>query len=544
MAHPDHDQVIGRLVAARLRGAGDPRPGGADAVQPCPDAEAWAAYVDGGVTADEVIRFDTHLADCPACRRLVAMLTSELSAVPAITPREAAAPILGSAVVIPFPRRQMWAWMGIAAGLLAAVTLWSVSRLGSEPPVLRTADSRAPLAAPAPSVTGLPESSLPVDTPAAPAAAPLDRLAATPAPEPPAQRAGAPQEPAQVKGDASRDKAGRRQRPADPTALTDAAAGRAAPGAAVPAGGAGRFQEGAKPQAEPKRSADAAPAAPGANARTVTLQTNAVVAGVSRPHGPLANQQNVNQQNVDQRIAPALNAPAPPPLPAQAAAAPATAAPAPIPPPTPVAAPAVAEANPVDARERRANEGQIAEVITTTGAAGSRADAASQRRGAARAEPARAQPAGAERDGDAAAKEELAKTPALGYAAAAVPGPVFAEPGGRLRWRIADGRRLESSSDSGVTWARRYTTARGDRLRAGTAPAIDSAWAVGERGLVLRLAVPGGWSAVKRPVEVGLIAVSATGADAARVTAEDGRVFATTDGGATWTLVTPGAGPQ
>ena len=246
-----------------------------------------------------------------------------------------------------------------------------------------------------------------------------------------------------------------------------------------------------------------------------------MVAGVTRAHGPLANQQNASQQNVNQPIAPALNAPAPPPAPAQAAAASAAAAPAPA--PTSVAAPAVAEA------------------ITTTGAVGGRADAASRRRGAARAEPARAQPVGAERDGEAGAKEEFGKT--LGYAAA-VAGPVFAEPSGRLRWRIAAGRRLESSSDAGVTWNERFLVRRGDRLRAGTAPGIDSAWAVGERGLVLRLVVPGGWSAVSRPATVGLIAVTATGADAARVTAEDGRVFATADGGATWTLVTPGAGPQ
>ncbi len=538
MAHPDHDQVIGRLVGARLRGAGDLRPGHADAAEPCPDAEAWAAYVDGGLTADEVIQFDTHLVGCPACRRLVAMLTPDTSAAPAVTPGEAEAPTPGSAAVIPFPRRQVWTWMGLAAGLLAAVTLWSVSRLGSEPPVLRTADSGPRIAAPAPAVAGQPESSPAADKPAAPAAA-LDRLVATPAPEPPALRPVTPPERAQVKGDAARDQAALRQRLADTSAFASAATA-AAPSAGAPAGGAGGFQEAAKPPAEAKRNADAAPAAPAANARAVTLQTNAVVAGVTRAHGPLANQQNVNQQNVNQPIAPALTVPAPPPKPAQAAAAPAAAPPSPPPAPVPVAAPAVAEAGTADARERRANEAEVAEAITTTGAVGGRADAASRQRGAARAEPARAQPVGAEGDDKAGAKEELAKT--LGYAAA-VAGPVFAEPGGRLRWRIADGRRLESSSDAGLTWKARYT-ARGDRLRAGTAPAIDSAWAVGERGLVLRLAVPGDWSAVKRPAAVGLIAVSATGADTARVTAEDGRVFATTDGGATWKLVTPGAGPQ
>jgi photosystem II stability/assembly factor-like uncharacterized protein len=66
------------------------------------------------------------------------------------------------------------------------------------------------------------------------------------------------------------------------------------------------------------------------------------------------------------------------------------------------------------------------------------------------------------------------------------------------------------------------------------------AWVVGERGLVLRRAVPGDWTAVTQPVEATLTAVSATSADAARVTADDGRVFVTTDGGRTWTPATAG----
>ena len=67
---------------------------------------------------------------------------------------------------------------------------------------------------------------------------------------------------------------------------------------------------------------------------------------------------------------------------------------------------------------------------------------------------------------------------------------------------------------------------------------------VGEGGRVLRLTVPGGWSEVSRPGTATLVAVSATGAQSARVTAADGRVFETADGGITWQAATPGTGPR
>ena len=228
-----------------------------------------------------------------------------------------------------------------------------------------------------------------------------------------------------------------------------------------------------------------------------------------------------------------------------AAPAVASATPAPAPPraaaPTaePVAPPAQADAAAASPRERSANEqptSQVAETVTITGSA------AGARRTSARPQPERNQAAGAEREGQAASKDEAAQFKAFGSVAATSALPSFAEPGGRLRWRIADGRRLESSSDGGNTWTGQFTARA--RLRAGTAPAIDSAWAVGEGGLVLRFVVPGGWAEVARPAPATLVAVSATSGLAARVTADDGRVFETADGGVTWTPGAPGAGPQ
>ena len=494
MAHPDHDPVIGRLAGARLHGSAERRRGDAT-VEPHPDAETWAAYVDGGLLPDEVGSLETHLAGCSVCRRLVAALVPEVSTAVPPAVRSAEPPASGPATILPFPRRQVIAWMGIAAGLFGAVTLWSVSRLGSDAPVMDVAATTQPVSAPAPDAIAPPAS-------APNAAAPLRREAA--AAERDARQAASAAAPASAPADMDKPKA--------------AAAAGAGPAAAD-----------ASPTrpAEEKR-ADAMAPAVSANARQIPLQTNAVAAG-ARPHGPHAVQAN-QQQNA----ASPLGTPVPAPTP------PAPAAPA-------VAAPALADAGAAAARQRSSNEqavGQVAEVVSTTGAAAARPAAARSER----AQTAGA--AGGDCSGAAASKDEAAKTLAFGGAAFTA-APSFAEPGGRLHWRIAEGRRLESSSDGGATWRPRYEVRRnGSRagtapaLRAGTAPAIDSAWVVGERGLVLRFTVPGEWTVVTPPAAVTLIAVSATGAQSARVTAADGRVFETADGGATWTPATPGAGPQ
>src|SRR5204863_5008240 len=116
MAHPDHDQVIGRLAGARLRGTAERRAVSGRASEVHPDAETWAAYVDGGLDADEVARLETHLGTCATCRRLVAVLMPEVTSgtAPAVDPADAPVPSRG--VVIPFPRRQVFAWMAAAAG--------------------------------------------------------------------------------------------------------------------------------------------------------------------------------------------------------------------------------------------------------------------------------------------------------------------------------------------------------------------------------------------------------------------------------------------
>ncbi len=503
MAHPDHDQVIGRLIGARLRGPAGRRPGGTVVAEAHPDAETWAAYLDGGLLPAEVTSLDDHLSGCASCRRLVAAIAPEVSAGVVAATGVAEAPAPARATVIPFPRRhKILAWVTIAAALFLTVTLWSVPWRGRNAPILDMAE-RAPVAEPAPTASA----------PTAPAATERSAIAPTatvvsPAPVPADRLA------ARKRSEQSRDES-----------ATAAGAVGGTPPAETARSGATAEEDKRLADAAPPAARTAAPAAaPAANARQIPLQTNAIAVGAARPHGPLANQAANQQQNAPASQASAAPTPSTPVTPVAIVAAP----------PAPAAAPARAQAEAGAARERRGNEqqaGQLAESVAATGGrAGSRADAATSARAGAAV-------AGADRDAASPAKDELAK------AAFATPLPSFAEPGGRLQWRIAEGRRLESSSDAGVTWTARFTTGRGDRLRAGAAPAIDSAWAVGERGLVLRLSVPGGWTAVARPDAAALVAVSATDGRSARVTTADGRVFETADGGATWTPAPPG-GPQ
>jgi photosystem II stability/assembly factor-like uncharacterized protein len=148
-------------------------------------------------------------------------------------------------------------------------------------------------------------------------------------------------------------------------------------------------------------------------------------------------------------------------------------------------------------------------------------NAAADTRASAVAEPAR------ERD-----SAPFAAAP--GGAAAFTAWPSFAEPEGRLRWRIVGGRRIESSSDGGASWNRTFDES-GVRLFAGSAPSMSATWVCGAKGVVLRRVYPGGWTRVAVPSSEDLVSVSATSEASARVTTRSGQVFETSDGGATWT---------
>lgn len=100
------------------------------------------------------------------------------------------------------------------------------------------------------------------------------------------------------------------------------------------------------------------------------------------------------------------------------------------------------------------------------------------------------------------------------------------------RWRIA-GTTLEHSDDGGATWIPVATDVTSE-LTSVSAPSTTVCWVVGRRGVILRTTDGRNFSRVAFPEITDLSAVLASNAQAASVTASDGRVFATTDGGATW----------
>jgi len=100
----------------------------------------------------------------------------------------------------------------------------------------------------------------------------------------------------------------------------------------------------------------------------------------------------------------------------------------------------------------------------------------------------------------------------------------------RMMWRARD-LTIERSSDGGTTWASEYTTDR--RVRAGAFVTADVAWLVGDNGLVIRR-TKNGWFGTTPPAEGNVTGIRASSASKATVTFEDGRAFATENGGVTW----------
>jgi hypothetical protein len=72
------------------------------------------------------------------------------------------------------------------------------------------------------------------------------------------------------------------------------------------------------------------------------------------------------------------------------------------------------------------------------------------------------------------------------------------------------------------------------QLVAGSSPSANVCWIVGRLGVVLLTTDARTWRGISFPVMTDLSAVIAVDARTATVTAADGRVFATTDGGSTW----------
>jgi photosystem II stability/assembly factor-like uncharacterized protein len=112
------------------------------------------------------------------------------------------------------------------------------------------------------------------------------------------------------------------------------------------------------------------------------------------------------------------------------------------------------------------------------------------------------------------------------------PPVVIASPDRNSQWRILDGA-VEHSADGAATW-QPQPIGVATPMRAGAAPAARVCWLAGVAGVVLRTTDAVTWRRIPFPESVDLVAIQASDASQATVTAADGRHFTTTDGGATW----------
>jgi photosystem II stability/assembly factor-like uncharacterized protein len=109
------------------------------------------------------------------------------------------------------------------------------------------------------------------------------------------------------------------------------------------------------------------------------------------------------------------------------------------------------------------------------------------------------------------------------------------------RWRVNSGTArlggfvtvVQRSTDRGVSWSDQSIDVPA-QITAGWSPSASVCWLVGRGGMVLLSGDGRTWQHRPFPQITDLVAVRATDATTATVTAADGRTFTTKDGGLTW----------
>jgi hypothetical protein len=174
------------------------------------------------------------------------------------------------------------------------------------------------------------------------------------------------------------------------------------------------------------------------------------------------------------------------------------------------------ERRPDQSKDSAASEGQAAAAVDTLRAQEPAAPRSSVSSDAA----AHAQPALAE------------KTALQRQAFRAIPLEI-SSPDPSVRWRVGAGGSVERTTDGGITWESTPTGIAAN-VAAGASPSPQVCWLVGRAGSVLLSTDGRTWRRVAFPEATDLTNVQALSAQMATVTAADGRVFRTSDGGLTW----------
>jgi photosystem II stability/assembly factor-like uncharacterized protein len=120
-------------------------------------------------------------------------------------------------------------------------------------------------------------------------------------------------------------------------------------------------------------------------------------------------------------------------------------------------------------------------------------------------------------------------------------GAILKSPTGAVSWRIGGDGRIERSTDAGRTWALQMSPVQEEWL-AGAAVSETTCWIVGRNGAIARTTDGEHWEQIASPPMASAasgklpdwIAITATDAQTATITASDQRRYATQDGGKTW----------
>jgi hypothetical protein len=116
-------------------------------------------------------------------------------------------------------------------------------------------------------------------------------------------------------------------------------------------------------------------------------------------------------------------------------------------------------------------------------------------------------------------------------------------PSGSTLWRAGNGGVIERSTDAGKTWVSQMSPSQEDWL-AGAAVSDTVCWVAGRNGAIARTVDGARWERISPPAQAAgadaklpdWAGITARDALAATITANDGRKFATADGGKTWQL--------
>jgi hypothetical protein len=106
-------------------------------------------------------------------------------------------------------------------------------------------------------------------------------------------------------------------------------------------------------------------------------------------------------------------------------------------------------------------------------------------------------------------------------------------PAPAVRWRVVPPA-IQRSVDAGMTWHDDHAPVV-PGIRFGAAVSSDACWFATENGTVLRRAGDGTWVISQAAEHMTVRGLHATSPLAAQLTASDGRVITTSDGGTTWT---------